>query len=62
LGASPDGETETFVAANGKRFTIRIAEIEHRVLSSQSVMPDNLEKTMTVSQLSDLLTLLESNE
>ena len=62
LGAATDGETEAFIAANGEHFTLKVADIEQRSLSELSVMPDGLEKALTVGEMRDLLALLQQSD
>jgi putative heme-binding domain-containing protein len=56
---TPEGN-EVFVGTDGKRFTLRSAEIESRRASPASLMPDGLEKLMTTDELRDLLALLSA--
>jgi len=57
-GVSEDGSRERFVDAEGKPFEVELSDIEERRASPKSIMPEDLEKTLTVQQLRDLFALL----
>jgi putative heme-binding domain-containing protein len=59
LGADSDGKTEQFLGADGKKFVLDIDQIEHRSLSSQSIMPADLDKVLSVDDLRDLLAFFD---
>lgn len=47
-----------FQAPDGEEFEVALEHIESQSLAEQSIMPSGLEKTMTVSELRDLLAFL----
>jgi putative heme-binding domain-containing protein len=51
----------TLVAADGQQHTILRTDIEELTSSAKSVMPEGLEKDVTVEQMADLLTFLRSS-
>lgn len=51
--------TQTFGNADGKTFTLKIADIESRQTQPNSVMPTGLEKLMTTQEFRDLLAFLQ---
>ncbi len=53
-----DDGTEGFADATGKYFTLPIASIEERHVASKSIMPDNLQATLSIDDLRDLVTFL----
>ena len=53
------GESMKFQDVDGNEFEVRLEHVESQTLSDQSIMPDGLEKTMTVAELRDLLAFLE---
>ncbi|WP_425397789.1 PVC-type heme-binding CxxCH protein [Aeoliella sp.] len=58
-----DGGTEPYIDTDGKRIDLKSEQIEFREPSKNSIMPDGLEKTMTVQDVADILAfLLERNE
>jgi putative membrane-bound dehydrogenase-like protein len=54
------GDELTLGDADGKKHVIKKADIESRVKSDKSLMPDGLEAGMSPSDLADLLSYLES--
>ncbi len=58
LGVSNDGKNERFLTTDGKQFEIPRSRIESRTLTSQSIMPDNLHRQLSVDELRDVLSLL----
>jgi putative membrane-bound dehydrogenase-like protein len=57
-----DDGTEGFADANGKYFTLKIASIEERHVASKSIMPDNLQSTLSINDLRDLVTFLAGGQ
>ena len=52
------GEIETFVAADGRQFTLSQDVIESRKLLTVSIMPEGIHNLLSVEQLRDLVALL----
>ncbi|MCO6047693.1 c-type cytochrome [Aeoliella sp. ICT_H6.2] len=50
-----DGGTEPYIDSEGNRFDLASDQIEFREPSKNSIMPEGLEKTMTVADLADIL-------
>jgi putative heme-binding domain-containing protein len=57
-----DDGTEGYADANGKYFSLPIASIEERHVSSKSIMPDNLQSTLSIDDLRDLVTFLAGGQ
>jgi putative heme-binding domain-containing protein len=57
-----DDGTERFADANGKYFTLPIASIEERHVAGKSIMPDNLQSTLSIDDLRDLVTFLAGGQ
>jgi putative heme-binding domain-containing protein len=53
-----DDGTEDYADATGKKFTLPSAVIEDRHVASKSIMPDNLQSTLSIADLRDLVTFL----
>jgi len=53
-----DDGKENYIDSNGKTFTLASAEIEERHASDKSIMPDNLQATLSIEDLRDLITFL----
>jgi hypothetical protein len=51
---------QTYVDPQGQSFTLRPLEIAARVAHTKSLMPDGLEKTLTVQEFRDLLAYLQA--
>src|SRR5262245_35704542 len=58
---SEAGSSVTLIAADGKKHTIARADLDELVSSGKSVMPEGLEKDITVAEMSDLIAFLKSN-
>lgn len=54
------GQKLSFQAADGSQFLVALEEIDYHSFSDTSIMPDGLEKTMSISELRDLLAFLQS--
>ncbi len=50
----------TMIDAEGKKHTVKIADLESRVKSPKSIMPEGLQTNLTVSEFADLISFLES--
>jgi putative heme-binding domain-containing protein len=50
--------TEDYVGADGKTFSVRLAEMESRREIATSMMPEGLPQTLTTKELRDLLAFL----
>ncbi len=59
--ASESATSITLVAADGKQHTILRNDIEELTSSAKSVMPEGLEKDVSVEQMADLLAFLRTN-
>ena len=57
VGEEVDG-TQRYVDANGKEFRLKLAQIERRVQSTKSIMPDGLADQITTQEFRDLLAFL----
>jgi hypothetical protein len=55
-----DDGVEDYSDAAGKKFSLRTDEIESRQASTTSIMPDGLEKLVSIDDLRDLVTFLTS--
>jgi len=55
--AGDDGK-ENYIDSNGTIFTLPSSEIEERHAADKSIMPDNLQSTLTIDDLRDLITFL----
>lgn len=53
-----DDGSESYADGDGRKFTLRSEDIELRSPSDRSIMPDGLEKTLSVDDLRDLLARL----
>jgi putative heme-binding domain-containing protein len=51
-------EQEEYIDDAGKTFTLNSKDIESRQASTKSIMPDNLQATLTIDDLRDLVTFL----
>ena len=60
LHKSGDGGEEVYADMQGEVFRLRSDEIELRQASDVSIMPDGLEKTVTINELRDLVEFLTS--
>ncbi len=58
LGESADG-AQKFVDFRGESFSLPPHSIESRTLQSRSLMPDGLERLLTVDEFRDLLAYLK---
>lgn len=58
LPLAGDGGKEPYVDTEGKLFTLKSETVEYREPSAKSIMPEGIEKTITVDDLADLLALL----
>ncbi|HVT27790.1 MAG TPA: hypothetical protein VHE81_07215, partial [Lacipirellulaceae bacterium] len=56
-----DDGKEDYVDAAGKTFTLPSDEIEERSVSDKSLMPDNLQATLSIADMGDLLSFLTAN-
>jgi putative heme-binding domain-containing protein len=54
----PKGTLERFMGPDGKAFEVAPSRIDSRTLAKQSIMPDGLEKSLSVEDLRNLLELL----
>jgi putative membrane-bound dehydrogenase-like protein len=50
----------TMIDAEGKKHTVKIADLESRAKSPKSIMPEGLQTNLTVSEFADLISFLES--
>jgi putative membrane-bound dehydrogenase-like protein len=55
-----DDGKERYADANGKQFVLLSEEIELREPSEKSIMPDGLERTLTIADLRDLVAFLSA--
>ena len=53
-----DDGTEDYIDSAGHRFTLKTSEIEDRRAAATSIMPDNLQSTISIDELRDLVTFL----
>jgi putative heme-binding domain-containing protein len=53
-----DDGVEDYADPAGKKFSLRTEEIESRQASTTSIMPDGLEKLVSIGDLRDLVTFL----
>jgi hypothetical protein len=58
LAKAGDDGVEPYVDSDGKQFSLRSDEIEQREASPVSIMPEGLEKTVSIQDLRDLVTFL----
>lgn len=58
LKLNPSGNEARVQQADGEIVGIPLDEIEYQAVSDQSIMPEGLEKTMTIDELRDLLAYL----
>jgi putative heme-binding domain-containing protein len=58
VGESPDG-TQTYVDARGTKFSLSADSIEARTAQPRSLMPDGLERSLTVQEFRDVLAYLK---
>jgi putative membrane-bound dehydrogenase-like protein len=58
LAKGGDDGIEPYADAEGRKFTIASEDVEARVASPVSIMPDGLEKTLSLEDLRDLVTFL----
>ncbi len=56
-----DDGKEDYVDSAGNAFTLPSDEIEERQVASKSIMPENLQATLSIADLRDLLTFLMHN-
>ncbi len=56
-----DNGQEDYADAAGKVFTLTSNEIEDRRVATTSIMPDNLQSTLSIADLRDLVTFLAGN-
>ena len=61
LLASESGNAIVLTVAGGEKVTIGRSEIERMKVSSTSLMPEGIEKDVTVQQMADLLEFLKAN-
>jgi hypothetical protein len=57
-----DDGTELYSDASGNRFTLLSEEIENRQPCAQSIMPDGLERTLSIDDLRDLIAFLAAKD
>jgi hypothetical protein len=57
-----DDGVEDYADPSGKKFSLRSEDIESRQASTTSIMPDGLEKAISIADLRDLVTFLRSPE
>jgi putative heme-binding domain-containing protein len=57
-----DDGTEDYADASGKKFTLSSSAIEERRVASTSIMPDNLQSTLSIDDLRDLVTFLAAGQ
>jgi putative membrane-bound dehydrogenase-like protein len=57
-----DDGKERYADANGKKFVLLSEDIELREPSEKSIMPDGLERTLTIADLRDIIAFLARNE
>lgn len=62
LAKAGDDGVEPYVDSEGQEFTFKSEEIEVREPSSVSIMPDGLEKTVSIQDLRDLVTFLAGTD
>lgn len=53
-------EEEEYIDETGETFKVHASDIESRQASTKSIMPDNLQATLTIDDLCDLITFLAS--
>ncbi len=53
-----DGGTEPYIDSEGNRFDLQSENVEFREPSNKSIMPDGMEKTISVEDLADLMAFL----
>jgi len=58
LAKAGDDGVEPYVDSAGRQFTLQSDQIDVRELSPVSIMPDGLEKTLSIQDLRDLVTFL----
>ena len=58
LARGGDSGTEPYITSEGKRFDLKSETVEFREPSKNSIMPDGLEKTVSVEDLADLVAFL----
>jgi putative membrane-bound dehydrogenase-like protein len=58
--AGDDGK-ENYIDSDGRVFTLASGEIEERHAADKSIMPDNLQSTLTIEDLRDLVTFLTTS-
>jgi putative heme-binding domain-containing protein len=56
-----DDGTEDYADASGKKFTLPSSAIEDRRIATTSIMPDNLQSTLSIDDLRDLVTFLTAS-
>jgi putative heme-binding domain-containing protein len=56
-----DNGQEDYADAAGKVFTLSSSSIEDRRVAGKSIMPDNLQSTLSIADLRDLVTFLAGN-
>jgi putative heme-binding domain-containing protein len=61
LPKAGDNGEEDYADSAGKVFTLSSSAIEDRRVASTSIMPDNLQSTLSIADLRDLLTFLAGN-
>jgi putative heme-binding domain-containing protein len=62
MAKAGDDGVEPYVDSEGQPFTLKSEEIELREPSPVSIMPDGLEKTLSIADLRDLVTFLSGDD
>jgi putative heme-binding domain-containing protein len=62
MAEAGDDGTEEYVDSEGNQFTLRSEKIESREASAASIMPDGLERTVSLADLRDLLAFLTASD
>jgi hypothetical protein len=62
MAEAGDDGTEEYVDSEGNQFTLRSEKIESREVSAASIMPDGLERTVSLAELRDLLAFLTASD
>jgi putative heme-binding domain-containing protein len=57
--AEADGAV-TLIDAEGKKHTVKTADVESRAKSAKSIMPDGLQNGLTIAEFADIISFLET--